>query len=116
MCGERAQGRRANQPGQPARAASQLHQPALLTQFRGACLVALPRRLPARREVDHVITTRELAALIKERGWDYASLPEEEYDPVSAHGRGAGQRAASPAALPLPTRRRQAKLTPALSK
>lgn len=42
-----------------------------------------------RREVDHVITTRELAALIKERGWDYPTLQEEEFDEFLGIGTGA---------------------------
>ncbi|GAB4820393.1 hypothetical protein N2152v2_007439 [Parachlorella kessleri] len=42
------------------------------------------------REVDHVITTRELAALVKERGWDYGNLPAEEFDEFLGIGTGAG--------------------------
>lgn len=32
------------------------------------------------REVDHVITTRDMAKMITEKGWDYASLPDSEFD------------------------------------
>ncbi len=37
-----------------------------------------------------MVTTRELAALVKERGWDYGSLPAEEFDEFLGIGSGAG--------------------------
>ncbi|WP_031515972.1 [FeFe] hydrogenase, group A [Desulfofalx alkaliphila] len=42
------------------------------------------------RDVDIVLTTRELARLIKHYGIDLAALPEEEYDPMMGEGSGAG--------------------------
>ncbi|GAB4814569.1 hypothetical protein N2152v2_001615 [Parachlorella kessleri] len=41
------------------------------------------------REVDHVITTRELGALIKEGGIDFASLTESPFDDLLDVGSGA---------------------------
>jgi iron only hydrogenase large subunit-like protein len=41
------------------------------------------------REVDHVITTRELAKLVKDKGWDYPALPDEEFDEFLGIGSGA---------------------------
>ena len=41
------------------------------------------------REVDHVITTRELGTLIKDGGIDFASLPETPYDDLLDVGSGA---------------------------
>lgn len=38
-----------------------------------ACMVC-----PPRSEVDHVITTKDLAAMCKEKGIDFASLPGEQ--------------------------------------
>ncbi|GAB4814116.1 hypothetical protein N2152v2_001162 [Parachlorella kessleri] len=42
------------------------------------------------REVDHNWTTKDLAALIKERGWDYVNLPVEEFDAFLGIATGAG--------------------------
>lgn len=41
-------------------------------------------------DVDVVLTTRELARMIKRAGIDFASLPEEEYDKLMGTGTGAG--------------------------
>ena len=41
-------------------------------------------------DVDAVLTTRELAAWIKEEGVDFANLPEEEVDKLIGTGSGAG--------------------------
>lgn len=43
----------------------------------------------AAREVDHVITTKDLAAMCKEKGIDFASLPDEEFDEFLGIGTGA---------------------------
>ena len=48
-----------------------------------------PSAVPG-REVDHNWTTKDLAALIKERGWDYVNLPEEEFDAFLGIATGAG--------------------------
>ena len=40
-------------------------------------------------DVDAVITTRELARMIKEAGIDFVSLPDEEFDPMLGEGTGA---------------------------
>lgn len=42
------------------------------------------------RDVDYVLTTQELAAMIREAGIDFASLPEEEYDHPMGISTGAG--------------------------
>lgn len=42
------------------------------------------------RDVDAVLTTRELAELIKEAGLDLNKLPEEQYDNMLSEGSGAG--------------------------
>lgn len=42
------------------------------------------------RDVDAVLTTRELARLIKKRGIELSKLPEENYDPMMGEGSGAG--------------------------
>lgn len=42
------------------------------------------------RDMDNVITTRELALWAKEEGIDYASLPEGEYDRLMGEASGAG--------------------------
>ncbi len=41
------------------------------------------------REVDHVLTTKDVAAMIKEKGIDFASLPESDFDPFMGIGTGA---------------------------
>lgn len=43
------------------------------------------------RDVDYVVTTRELAKMIKESGQDLVSLPEGEFDDPLGVGSGAGQ-------------------------
>ena len=42
------------------------------------------------QDVDEVITTRELAKMIKEAGIDFANLPDEDFDPVLGESTGAG--------------------------
>jgi len=42
------------------------------------------------RDIDYVITTRELGAWIKEDGIDFAALSGEEYDSLMGQGSGAG--------------------------
>jgi len=44
------------------------------------------------QDVDYVLTTRELARMIKEAGIDFASLPDEPADEEEA-GQGGGQEA-----------------------
>ena len=41
-------------------------------------------------DVDEVITTRELARMIKEAGIDFVNLPDEDFDPVLGESSGAG--------------------------
>lgn len=41
------------------------------------------------RDVDHVITTKELAKMCQEAGIDFASLPDEDYDEFLGIGTGA---------------------------
>ena len=41
------------------------------------------------RDVDYVLTTRELAQMIKEKGIDFAALPESEYDDPLGQSTGA---------------------------
>ncbi len=41
------------------------------------------------RDVDYVLTTRELAKMIKEQGLDFASLPESQYDDPLGESTGA---------------------------
>mgnify|MGYP004702354187 CR=1 FL=1 len=41
-------------------------------------------------DVDVVLTTRELARMIKEAGIDFVNLPEEDYDPVFGDSTGGG--------------------------
>ena len=45
---------------------------------------------PLSREVDHVITTRDLGAMMRDAGIDFASLPDEPYDEMMMVGSGAG--------------------------
>ena len=40
-------------------------------------------------DVDHVITTRELASMIKEAGIDFAKLPDEDFDKLMGESTGA---------------------------
>ena len=42
------------------------------------------------RDVDVVLTTRELARMIKAHNIDLPTLPEEEYDDILGEGSGAG--------------------------
>src|SRR5690606_10616756 len=42
------------------------------------------------QDVDYVLTTRELARMIKEAGIDFARLPDEEFDNPMGVGSGAG--------------------------
>ena len=42
------------------------------------------------QDVDEVITTRELAKMIKEAGIVFANLPDEDFDPVLGESTGAG--------------------------
>ncbi|MBQ6399745.1 MAG: iron hydrogenase small subunit [Clostridia bacterium] len=42
------------------------------------------------QDVDAVITTRELAHMIKQAGIDFANLPDEDFDPVLGESTGAG--------------------------
>ena len=42
------------------------------------------------QDVDAVITTRELAHMIKQAGIDFANLPDEDFDPVLGERTGAG--------------------------
>ncbi len=42
------------------------------------------------QDVDEVITTRELAKMIKEAGIDFVNLPDEDFDPVLGESTGAG--------------------------
>lgn len=41
------------------------------------------------REVDHVLTTRDCAALLKERGLDFGALPADTFDAFLGLGSGA---------------------------
>lgn len=41
------------------------------------------------RECDHVLTTRELAKVVADKGWDYAQLPEADFDSFLGLGSGA---------------------------
>ncbi len=41
-------------------------------------------------DVDAVITTRELACMIKEAGVDFVNLPDEDFDPLMGQSTGAG--------------------------
>ena len=41
-------------------------------------------------DVDEVITTRELAKMIKEAGIDFVNLPDEDFDPMLGESTGAG--------------------------
>ena len=41
------------------------------------------------QDVDEVITTRELAKMIKEAGIDFANLPDEDFDPICGESTGA---------------------------
>ncbi len=41
------------------------------------------------QDVDEVITTRELARMIKQAGIDFANLPDEDFDPVLGESTGA---------------------------
>lgn len=40
--------------------------------------------------MDVVITTRELARMIKEAGIDFVNLPDEDFDPLMGESTGAG--------------------------
>lgn len=42
------------------------------------------------QDVDYVLTTRELATMIKQAGIDFMSLPESDYDPLMGESTGAG--------------------------
>ena len=42
------------------------------------------------QDVDEVITTRELAKMIKEAGIDFVNLPDEDFDPMLGESTGAG--------------------------
>lgn len=42
------------------------------------------------RDIDAVLTTRELAEMIKDEGIDLTKLPDEQYDPMMGEGSGAG--------------------------
>ena len=42
------------------------------------------------KDVDYVLTTRELAIMIKQAGIEFASLPEEKYDTLMGKSTGAG--------------------------
>ena len=46
--------------------------------------------IPTMRDMDQVITTRELALWAKEEGIDFASLPESDYDRLMGEASGAG--------------------------
>ena len=46
--------------------------------------------IPTLRDMDQVITTRELALWAREEGIDFASLPESDYDHLMGEGSGAG--------------------------
>ena len=46
--------------------------------------------IPTMRDMDQVITTRELALWAKEEGIDFASLPESDYDRLMGESSGAG--------------------------
>ena len=46
--------------------------------------------IPTMRDMDQVITTRELALWAKEDGIDFASLPDSDYDRLMGEGSGAG--------------------------
>ena len=46
--------------------------------------------IPTMRDMDQVITTRELALWAKEEGIDFASLPDSDYDRRMGEGSGAG--------------------------
>ncbi|MGO5050367.1 rubrerythrin [Dysosmobacter sp. Sow4_B12] len=46
--------------------------------------------IPTMRDMDQVITTRELALWAKEEGVDFASLPESDYDRLMGEASGAG--------------------------
>ena len=41
-------------------------------------------------DMDYVITTRELAAWAREKGIDFAALPDSDYDPLMGEASGAG--------------------------
>ena len=43
------------------------------------------------RDVDVVLTSRELIRMIREAGIDFANLPDEKYDPIMGEGTGAAQ-------------------------
>lgn len=43
------------------------------------------------RDVDVVLTSRELIRMIREAGIDFAKLPDSAYDPVMGEGTGAAQ-------------------------
>ena len=43
------------------------------------------------RDVDVVLTSRELIKMIKEAGIDFANLPDQKYDPIMGESTGAGQ-------------------------
>lgn len=45
---------------------------------------------PAMRDMDHVVTTRELARWAKEEGIDFAKLEESKYDSLMGEASGAG--------------------------
>jgi iron-only hydrogenase group A len=42
------------------------------------------------QDVDYVLTTRELAMMIKQAGIDFASLPDDDYDSLMGESSGAG--------------------------
>jgi NADP-reducing hydrogenase subunit HndD len=42
------------------------------------------------KDVDYVLTTRELALMIRQAGIDFASLPDDDYDNIMGESTGAG--------------------------
>ena len=51
------------------------------------------------RDMDYVITTRELAMLAKDEGIDFAALEDSAYDDLMGQASGAGVFSATPAVL-----------------
>ena len=46
--------------------------------------------VPGMRDMDHVITTRELARWLREEGVDFGALPDGDYDRIMGEASGAG--------------------------